>query len=141
MGNEGFVNECSAAYEAGSWAAVAFDLLTGGGLVKGGLKGLKSAKTAVKEVAQVTRNRIAGNAARDELAELLRKEGREVLTEVYKKTPFGKRFIDIEVRYQGRVQGGIEVKKGSPRYLPIQQLKDWWLRNVEGYPVDLVRVP
>jgi RHS repeat-associated protein len=43
MGNEGFVNECSSAYSAGGWAAVAFDLLTGSGLVKGGLKGLAKA--------------------------------------------------------------------------------------------------
>jgi hypothetical protein len=105
------------------------------------LRGAKAVLSEVKEIAQVTKNRIAGNKARDELADLLRKEGREVLTEVYKKTPFGKRFMDLEVRYQGRVLGGIEIKKGASRYHNLQQLKDWWLRNIEGYPVDLVRVP
>lgn len=144
MGNGDSVDECSTLYAAGGWVGVAIDLLTGGGLIKMGLKGLRGAKAAVsgvRELAQVTKNRIAGNKARDELAELLRKEGREVLTEVYKKTPFGKRFMDLEVRYQGRVMGGIEIKKGGSRYHNLQQLKDWWLRNVEGYPVDLVRVP
>jgi RHS repeat-associated protein len=86
-------------------------------------------------------NRRLGNAFRDELADLLRKEGREVATEVYKKTPFGKRFIDIEVSMNGRVLGGIETKVGNSRYTVLQRLKDWYLEAVQGYPVNLVRRP
>lgn len=36
------VDECSRMYAAGGWAAVAIDLLTGGALIKGGLKALRS---------------------------------------------------------------------------------------------------
>jgi RHS repeat-associated protein len=44
MGNGDSVDECSALYAAGGWVGVAFDLLTGGGLIKGGLKGLRALK-------------------------------------------------------------------------------------------------
>jgi hypothetical protein len=71
----------------------------------------------------------------------LQKAGRDVATEVYKPTPFGKRFIDIEVSQDGTVLGGIETKVGSSRYGPLQQLKDWWLTNIEGYPVNVARSP
>jgi hypothetical protein len=54
----------------------------------------------------VQANRAAGNAFRDEIAGALRAEGREVATEVYKATPFGKRFIDSEVSQGGQVLGG-----------------------------------
>lgn len=49
----------------------------------------------------VQANRTAGNTFRDELAAALRAEGRTVRTEVYKRTPFGKRYIDIDVKYNG----------------------------------------
>ena len=84
-------------------------------------------------------NRKAGNAFRDEIATLLQQEGRQVSKEVFKKTPFGRRFIDIEVSYKGNVLGGIETKVGSSRYNSLQQLKDLWLYKVQGYPVNLVR--
>ncbi|WP_051881888.1 RHS repeat-associated core domain-containing protein [Chryseobacterium soli] len=87
----------------------------------------------------VQSNRDAGNAFRDELAASLKAEGRTVSTEVYKKTPYGKRFMDIEVRNSdGEVLGGIETKVGSSRYHTLQRLKDDWLRN-NGYPVQVVR--
>lgn len=89
--------------------------------------------------AQVQLNRAAGNAFRDELAGLLQKSGRDVQTEISKATPFGRRFIDIEVSQNGRVLGGIETKTGSSRYLPSQRAKDFWLKNVEGYPVNVAR--
>jgi hypothetical protein len=44
MGNSDSVDECSTLYAAGGWVGVAFDLLTGGGLIKGGLKGLRALK-------------------------------------------------------------------------------------------------
>ncbi len=89
----------------------------------------------------VQANRIAGNAFRDELAAGLTAEGRQVSKEVYKWTPFGKRYIDIEVSMQGKVLGGIETKVGSSRYLPLQRLKDWWIdaSTPGGYFVQLVR--
>lgn len=88
----------------------------------------------------VQANKIAGNAFRDEIADLLRAEGRTIFTEVPKKTIFGPRVIDIEVHYGGRVLGGIETKVGASRYLPSQRAKDFWL-GLNGYPVNLVRKP
>lgn len=92
---------------------------------------------------QVQLNRIVGNAFRDQLANGLIQEGREVATEVYKWTPFGRRFIDIEVSSGGKVLGGIETKVGSLRYTPLQRLKDIWLdlNTQGGYPVQVVRKP
>jgi RHS repeat-associated protein len=89
----------------------------------------------------VQMNRTAGNAFRDELANGLRAEGREVSTEVFKRTPFGARYIDIEVSQGGKVLGGIETKLGSSRYSPLQRIKDIWLdfNTPGGYPVQLVR--
>ncbi len=91
------------------------------------------------ETAQVVKNKAAGDAFRDQIAEGLRKEGRDVATEVYKKTPFGKRFIDIEVSKDGKILGGIETKVGSSRYTPLQRLKDTYLRIVNDYSVTVVR--
>ncbi|HQR71326.1 MAG TPA: RHS repeat-associated core domain-containing protein [Burkholderiaceae bacterium] len=104
-------------------------------------KNLRVTGRAARGAAQVTLNREAGNVFRDQLASQLSKAGREVSTEVYKKTPFGKRFIDIEVSRNGEVLGGIETKVGSSRYTPLQQLKDWWLTEIEGYPVNVARQP
>jgi hypothetical protein len=89
----------------------------------------------------VQANRTAGNAFRDELADLLRKDGFEVATEVYKKTPFGKRFIDIEMSKAGEVLGGIETKVGGSRYLSSQRIKDFYLSAVKDYTVTLIRRP
>lgn len=77
---------------------------------------------------------------RDELAEALEAEGRTVYKEVYKRTPFGKRYMDIDVWHNGVNLGGIETKVGGSRYLPLQRLKDFWLW-AGGYPVQLVRKP
>lgn len=83
-------------------------------------------------------NRAAGNAFRDETADLLRQAGYEVRTEVHKATIFGKRFIDIEVSRAGRVLGGIETKVGKSAYALGQQAKDAYLR-LEGYIVTVAR--
>jgi RHS repeat-associated protein len=93
--------------------------------------------------AQVTLNRIAGNAFRDELATGLLAEGRQVATEVFKRTPFGARYIDIEVSTAGKVLGGIETKVGKSPYTFMQRLKDTWLdfNTPGGYPVQVVRKP
>lgn len=66
-------------------------------------------------------------------------EGREVSLEVNKWTPFGRRFIDIEVSHQGKPLGGIETKLGTSPYTNAQNLKDWWLRAARGYKVEVVR--
>jgi RHS repeat-associated protein len=89
----------------------------------------------------VQANRTAGNAFRDELAELLKASGRTVEKEVYHWTPFGKRYIDIEVSFQGKLLGGIETKVGASRYKTLQRLKDWYLFTAKKYRVDLVRKP
>ncbi|HEX4826007.1 MAG TPA: RHS repeat-associated core domain-containing protein [Candidatus Polarisedimenticolaceae bacterium] len=133
-----------------------------GGLVDGaGELGLKAARSASEEIgttglrelsfaqtteagqalAQVQLNRLAGNAFRDQIANSLRAEGREVVTEVYKNTPFGKRFIDIEVSLDGKVLGGIETKLGNSPYTAAQRAKDAWLLLVEHYQVTVVRGP
>lgn len=134
------------------WGVSAAEEL-GGAFLEGGLgpeglwaskilsTGAKVAGAAESTAPLVTANRIAGNAARDALALGLRAEGRTAATEVYKWTPFGKRFIDIEVSLGGKVLGGIEVKVGGSRYLPAQRAKDAWLRIVEGYRVNVVRTP
>jgi RHS repeat-associated protein len=93
------------------------------------------------EQAQVTANREAGNAFRDRLAAALQSAGRDVQTEVYKRTLFGARWIDIEVSQNGRVLGGIEAKLRDSPYTPDQRAKDAWLWLTQGYRVDLVREP
>lgn len=105
-----------------------------GGMAKFGVNIFK------KETATVLTNRAAGNAFRDEIAEALRMEGRIVETEVVKKTGFGTRVIDIQVRDRnGSILGGIETKFGNARYGPSQRAKDKWLEIVEGYHVNVVR--
>jgi hypothetical protein len=86
----------------------------------------------------VAANRASGNAFRDTIAAILRSAGYTVQLEVVKRTPLGKRIIDIEVSLAGKVLGGIETKVGRSRYLPLQKLKDRWLRS-EGYVVSLIR--
>lgn len=101
----------------------------------------EGARASEVTVHRVVRNRLAGNAFRDEIAARLRAEGLQVETEVYKRTIFGRRFIDIEVSRGGRVLGGIETKFGSARYNPAQRAKDAWLRTMYKYPVNVVRPP
>ena len=119
-------------------AAAASDVFLAGAaaksLAKGGLK-------LGAELAGVQANRIAGNAFRDEIAQALQAEGRDVGTEVYKATPFGRRFIDIEVSQNGTVLGGIETKLGNSPYSASQRAKDTWLWLMKGYRVDVVRGP
>jgi RHS repeat-associated protein len=103
--------------------------------------GRASAKAVAGEIAQVTANRLRGNAARDELADLLRQAGRDVNIDEYFWTPFGKRYVDIDVWHNGVRLGGIEVKTGGSHYLPHQRAKDMWLRVWRRYPVQLVRLP
>jgi hypothetical protein len=69
----------------------------------------------------------------------LRNAGRTVRTEVYKWTPFGARFIDIEVEMAGRVLGGIETKLGKSPYTVAQRAKDMYLWIVKNYKVDVLR--
>jgi RHS repeat-associated protein len=91
--------------------------------------------------AGVQANRAAGNALRDEIAQSLRDAGREVATEVYKPTPLGRRFIDIEVSQDGVVLGGVETKLNESPYTPAQRAKDTWLWLMQRYRVNVVRSP
>jgi len=59
---------------------------------------------AEEAAAGVQANRAAGNAFRDEIAQQFER-GMEVEKEVYKWTPVGKRFIDIEVRKEASFSG------------------------------------
>ncbi len=100
-----------------------------------------TAEAAAETSARVLANRAAGSAFRDEIAEQLSKGGLDVEKEVYYKTPFGKRFIDIQVSKDGQVLGGIETKVGASRYTRLQQAKDTWLWYTKGYKVNVVRKP
>jgi RHS repeat-associated protein len=91
--------------------------------------------------ARVTQNRIRGDAARDSLAHWLGKQGYTVYTEQYFRTPFGGRFIDIDVWLGVINLGGIEVKTGNSRYRRLQRVKDLWLLMFRDYPVAVVRFP
>jgi hypothetical protein len=86
----------------------------------------------------VAANKVAGDAFRDEIASAFDGNGYEIAKEVGKKTPFGRRVIDVEVSKDGEVLGGIEAKAGKSRYLPWQRAKDEYLRR-SGYPVQVVR--
>lgn len=92
---------------------------------------LAGGEAAVVEGGGVAANRVAGNAFRDYWAELFRANGYGVETEVYKWTPLGRRFIDIEVSRGGEILGGIETKLGSSSYTAAQEFKDMWLRVME----------
>lgn len=114
-----------------------FDMLTPATLAQAPQLTLSRASAVEKALPQ--RNRDAGNAFRDEMAAALRAEGRVVVTEVYKKTKLGARFIDIDVWYKGKNVGGIETKLGKSPYTVLQRFKDYYLLKVEGYRVDVVR--
>lgn len=88
----------------------------------------------------VQANRAAGNAFRDEVANLLKAAGRDVEKEVSKPTPFGRRVVDLEVKHNGKTLGGIETKRGKSPYKPSQRAKDAYLKR-QGYPVNVVRKP
>ncbi len=143
-GTEGLVSAGMSASEAGRLGRdlKAFpEAFAGspGAVMRPGVGALPGAAAAENAVPTVTANRIAGNAFRDTIADALRAAGRDVTTEVYKPTLFGKRFIDIEVSHNGQVLGGIETKVGDSRYTPAQQSKDMWLRLNNGYIVNVVR--
>ena len=52
-GSNGAVNKCSGYYTAGGWAGFAVSLFTGGALVKGGLTGLRAAKSAIPSIRNI----------------------------------------------------------------------------------------
>jgi RHS repeat-associated protein len=98
-------------------------------------------------------NEVTGNAAALELAELMRKEGMTVDTQVYVRTPLGRRFTDIKVwasPSREEVLGYVEVKLGRSPYTRFQRAKDAWIRRFGGLdenilatrgPTNLVRLP
>jgi hypothetical protein len=132
---------------------------SGGDLIETGLSGFVVARANIEAstapvmppTPPVSVLRTQGNSYRDLIADLLAKElaaqgqGSTVVVEapggpIRKDTPFGPRFIDIEIRdAQGKPLGGIEVKDGNSRYKPSQRAKDEWLRLNEGYSVTVVR--
>lgn len=117
-------------YVSADIITMALPIAAGGGFIL--RSSVTEAKTLVKE------NRIIGNAFRDEIAQQMTKMGYEVRKEVVKHTPFGNRVIDIEVRKNGLILGGIETKVGGSRYKPSQRAKDYWLKG-QNYPVNLIR--
>lgn len=114
---------------------IAGRLLVGGATAAAGATG-----GAVRQEAQIAINKRVGDAFRDEVADAFRNNGYDVATEVGKRTPFGRRVIDIEVSRAGKVLGGIETKTGNSPHTTWQQAKDAWLR-LNGYFVDVTRKP
>jgi hypothetical protein len=96
--------------------------------------------TVLSKGEQAALNRGLGNAYRDEIAvQFDQMPNRIADIEVYKWTPFGRRYVDVEVSDgAGKVLGGIETKFGKSLYTIGQALKDMWLRR-EGYRVDVLR--
>jgi hypothetical protein len=124
--------------QSGGWADPIAWL--SGGIGAGIERGLASVgtKAVASAGARVAANKVAGDAFRDEIASAFESNGYGVAKEVGKRTPFGRRVIDVEVSRNGEVLGGIEAKAGKSRYLPWQMAKDEYLRRA-GYPVQLVR--
>ena len=91
----------------------------------------RTARSGASPVSQVTANKIAGDAFRDQVAGRLESEmGFSIIgTEVRVKTPFGPRIIDILAEKNGGLVN-FETKLGSSRYLTAQRAKDWWIANV-----------
>lgn len=108
-----------------------------------GAAGARSAASAFEATEfplyQVTRNRIVGNRLRDDIGRALEGEGRKVIPEVLKDTPFGGRRVDLDVWHGGENVGGVEVKSGLSRYLASQRAKDFWLKHFNDYIVNVVR--
>ena len=124
----------------GVGAAIGLGAVAGGAVAVEAVGALSAPAVAAIDTAvpKVVANRIAGNAFRDEVADGFRKLGYEVTTEVYKKTIFGARFIDVEIAKAGVVLGGIETKYGNAVYGAAQRAKDYWL-GMQGYIVNVVR--
>ncbi len=138
------------AYGVGGMFACTNDIQFFGSIAELGAMGLGAKAVAGEEMAaanagksskasQLSKNKAKGDAFRDEIAELFEKNGYEVEKEVTKKTPFGNRRLDMEVKKDGKVLGGIETKTGDSPYKPSQRAKDKWLQIFERYFVDLVR--
>ena len=136
---EGTATVAGLVQEAGSYRVYNMTVEADHVYYVGDLSALVHNSTCSGNVAQVTINRATGNAFRDQIADALRKAGYEVETEVFKATPFGRRFIDVEVSRGGQVLGGIEAMVGRSWYGPLQRLKDAWLSRMNNYPVTLVR--
>lgn len=65
-------------------------------------------------------NRKNGLNFQNEIADLLERNGYKVKQNRYFETPFGRRYIDIDVSKDGKNLGGIEVKYGGSRYTASQ---------------------
>ena len=92
------------------------------------------------KLSRVQRNRNVGNSFRDEVATVFESQGRTVSKEVYKSTPFGARFMDLEIsNSKGTILGGVETKVGGSPYTLSQRAKDYYLKTVHNYPVNVIR--
>src|SRR6185503_640984 len=88
----------------------------------------------------VTQNKLAGDAFRDELIDLFKNQGYDVSPpEVPYHTPFGSRRFDLVVSKGGEIVAAIEAKLGNSRYIPSQRAKDAFLKKFGKVPVLLVR--
>jgi RHS repeat-associated protein len=90
-------------------------------------------------------NHKSGKSFERKVAKKFRDMGYYVRTNVYKWTPYGARFIDVEVwtfeKGVYKLLGGIEAKVGNSPYTFMQQVKDAYLKATHGYTVTELRAP
>jgi len=103
-------------------------------------------KPSASAPSSVQQNKVAGDAWRDEYAQILRDSlpsgytvRSEVEGQIRYETPFGPRDVDLEIiDPSGKVLGGIETKAGGADRKTSQYAKDEWLRLKRGYAVTVV---
>ena len=90
---------------------------------------------------QVTLNRLRGKKAEADVERVLRSSPAvsKVRTQVYYRTPIGRRYVDIEFSAGGR-RFIVEVKSGGARYGPVQRAKDAYIARRLGASRILVRM-
>ena len=131
-----------------NWGALAFD--TGAAFIPFVPAGLTKVAMAEKLVVRITKgeqlleNVRRGRAAEEAVArELIDKYGPEnLVSQVYRDTPLGARFVDFEVLKNGNplsVIRRIEVKSGKAVYGGAQQMKDLLLEGADRIKTEVFR--
>lgn len=88
----------------------------------------------------ILENKAAGDAFRDEVAAEIEKTGKKVRREVRVDTPFGARYLDIEVTEPATGElSAVEAKSHNARYRPSQRAKDEYLKRVLKLVTTVIR--
>jgi RHS repeat-associated protein len=86
-----------------------------------------------------SKGKAIGTDFEDAVKGVLEAAGRNVTKYRYMWTPYGPRYIDLDVSDAGGSLGGVEVKFNQSRHHTMQRLKDEWLRQYKGYVVNQIR--